>query len=115
VEELDQVDIGGVGAEALLQDEVDRRLQHESVVDGDKADTLVAVPAGLATASNGAVHNIIADQEESLEQLGEPAQDAQVLELLLGQGLLLQKGETGVGDRETTVQLAAGGVDEERL
>lgn len=114
VEELDQVDIGGVGAEALLQDEVDGRLQHESVVDRDKADTLVAVPAGLATASDGAVHNVIADQEESLEQLSEPAQDAQVLELLLGQGLL-QEGETGVGDRETTVQLATGGVDEERL
>lgn len=114
VEELDQVDIGGVGAEALLQDEVDGRLEHESVVDSDKADTLVAVPAGLATAGDGAVHNVIADQEESLEQLGEPAQDAQVLELLLGQGLL-QEGETGVGDRETTVQLAAWGVGEERL
>lgn len=74
----------------------------------------MAVPAGLATASDGAVHNVIADQEESLEQLCEPAQDAQMLELLLGQGLL-QEGETGVGDRETTVQLAAGGVDEERL
>lgn len=73
VEELDEIDVGGVGAEALLQDEVDGRLQHESVVDGDKADTLLAVPAGLATASDRAVHNIIADQEESLEQLGEPA------------------------------------------
>jgi hypothetical protein len=74
----------------------------------------VAVPAGLATASDGAVHNVIANQEESLEKLGEPAQDAQVLELLLGQGLL-QEGETGVGNRETTFQPAAGGVDEERL
>lgn len=74
----------------------------------------MAVPAGLATASNGAVHNVIADQEEGLEQLGEPAQNAQVLELLVGQGLL-QKGETGVGDGETAVELAAGNVDIEGL
>jgi hypothetical protein len=74
----------------------------------------MAVPAGLATASDGAVHNIIADQEESLEQLGEPAENAQVLELLLGQGLL-KEGETGVGDGETTVKLATRGVDKQRL
>jgi hypothetical protein len=114
VEELDEVDVGGVGLEALLEDEVDGRLEHESVVDGNETDTLLAVPAGLATASDRAVHNIIANEEESLEQLGEPAQDAEVLELLLGQGLL-QEGETGVGDRETAVELATGGVREQRL
>lgn len=114
VEELDEVDVGGVGLEALLQDQVDGGLQHEGIVDGDEANTLVAIPAGLATASDGAVHDIIADQEESLEQLGEPAQNAQVLELLLGQGLL-QEGETGVGDGETTVELATGGVGKQRL
>jgi hypothetical protein len=37
-----------------------------------------------------------------------------VLELLLGQGLL-QEGETGVGDRETAVELATGGVGKQRL
>jgi hypothetical protein len=104
MEELDDVDVGGVGAEALLEDKVDGSLEHEGVVDGDEADTLVAVPAGQATAGNGAIHKIIADEEESLEELGEPAQDAQVLELLIGQGLL-QEGESGVGDREAAVQL----------
>jgi hypothetical protein len=37
-----------------------------------------------------------------------------VLELLLGQGLL-QEGETGVGYREATVELATGGVGKQRL
>lgn len=88
MEELDDVDVGGVGAEALLEDEVDGPLEHEGVVDGDQADTLVAVPAGQTTAGDGAIHEVIADEEESLEELGEPPQDAQMLELLIGQGLL---------------------------
>jgi hypothetical protein len=88
MEELDDVDVGGVGAEALLEDKVDGPLEHEGVVDGDQADTLVAVPAGQTTAGDGAIHKVIADEEESLEELGEPPQDAQMLELLIGQGLL---------------------------
>jgi hypothetical protein len=48
----------------------------------------VAVPARLATTSDRAIHHVIADQEESLEQLGQPTQDAEMLELLVGQGFL---------------------------
>lgn len=114
MEELDDIDVGGVRAEALLQDEVDSPLQHEGVVDGDQTNTLVTVPAGQATTGNGTVHKIIADQEEGLEQLGEPAQDAQVLELLVGQGLI-QEGESGVGDGEATVELSAGDIGVQRL
>lgn len=114
VEELDNVDIGRVGAEALLQDEVDGRLEHEGIIDGDQVDTLMAIPTGLAATGNGAVHKIIADEEESLEELSEPAQDAQVLELLFGQGLL-QEGEAGIGDGEAAVELAARNIDVQGL
>lgn len=114
VEELDDVNVGGVRAETLLEDEVDSRLQHEGVVDGDLADTFMTVPAGFATTGDRGVHHIITDQEESLEQLSHPAQDAEVLELLLGQGLL-QESKAGVRDRETTVKLTAGNIDVERL
>lgn len=114
VEELDHVNVGGVRAEALLEDEVDTRLQHESVVDSDQTDTLVAVPAGLATAGDGGVHHVVADQEESLEQLSHPTQDAEVLELLVGQGLL-QESKAGIRDREATVELTAGNIDIEGL
>jgi hypothetical protein len=69
----------------------------------------MAVPAGLTTAGDRAVHNIIANQEESLKQLGHPSQDAKVFELLSAQGLLEQR-ETGIGDRKTTVKLATGDV-----
>jgi hypothetical protein len=74
----------------------------------------VAVPARLTTTGDGAVHQIIADQEEGLQELGEPAQDAQVLELLVGQGLL-QEGETGVGYGQTAVELATGDIDVQGL
>lgn len=114
VEELDEVDVGGVGAEVLLQDNVDAGLEQEGVVDGDQTDSLVLVPAGLATTGDGAVHDVVTDQEEGLEQLGEPAQQTEVLELLIGQGLL-QESETGVGDGETTVELSTGDVDVEGL
>jgi len=96
VEELDDVDIRRVGAEALLQNHVDGRFKHEGIVDGDQTDTLLTVPARQTTAGNRAIHQVVADQEESLQQLSEPAQNAQVLELFVVQGLL-EEGETGIG------------------
>lgn len=114
VEELNEVNVGGVGTEALLEDEVDSRLQHESIVDRNQADLLLAVPARLTTTGDRAVHDIIAYQEESLEKLSKPAQNAQILELLFGQGLL-QEGDTGIGAGKTAVQLAAGDIDVEVL
>lgn len=114
VEELDQVNVGGVRAEALLEDKVDGGFQHEGIVDGNEADALLAVPAGLTTAGDGAVHNIITHQEESLQKLGEPTQDAQVLELFIGEGLL-QEGKASIGNRETPVQFATRSVNIERL
>lgn len=72
----------------LLEDNVDAGLEHERVIDGDEAHSGVAVPARLATTSDRAIHHIIADQEESLEQLGQPTQETEMRELLVGQGLL---------------------------
>lgn len=110
VEQLDKVDVGGVGAEVLLQDDIDSGLEHEGIVDSDHAHSVLAVPAGLTTAGDGAVHHVIADQEESLEQLSKPAQSAEVFELFIVERLL-QKSQTGVGNGETTVQFSTGDVD----
>ena len=110
VKQLDEVDVGGVRAEVLLQNDIDSRLKHEGIVVGDHAHTVLAVPAGLTTTGDGAVHHVITDQEESLEQFSEPAQSAEMFELFIVEGLL-QESQTGVRDGETTVQLSTGDVD----
>ena len=109
VEKFEEVDVGRVRAEVLLEDHIDSGLEHEGVVDGDQTDSVLAVPAGLATTGDGAVHNVIADQEESLKQLSEPAQGAEVLELLISERLF--QSQTGVGDGETAIQLSTRDID----
>ena len=114
VEEIDEVGVGGVRAEVLLKNDINRRFEQEGIVNGDQTDTFLTVPAWLTTTGDRAVHNVVADQEESLEKLGEPSQNAEVFELFLGQGLL-QKSQAGVGTGKTTVQLSTGNVDIEGL
>jgi len=114
MEQLEEINVGGVRAEVLLQDDIDSGLEHEGVVDGDHAHSVVAVPAGLTTTGDGAVHHVIADQKESLKQLREPAQSAEVFELFIVERLL-HESQTGVGDGETTVELPTGDVDIDRL
>lgn len=94
----------------LLEDNIDSGLEHKGIVDGNQTDTLLTVPTGLATTSDGAIHHVITDQEESLEQLCEPAQSAEVLELFIVEGLL-EKSQTGIGNGETAIQLSTGGID----
>lgn len=98
----------------LLQDNVNAGLEHESVVNGNEAYTVMAVPAGLTTTGDRAIHHIIADQEEGLEKLRKPAQGTQLLELLIIETGSLQS-QTGVRDGETTVQLSARHVNVEGL
>lgn len=114
MEELHKVDVRGVRTEMFLENDVDTGFQHESVVDCDHAHALLAVPTGLATSSDGAVHDVVTNEEEGLQKLREPAQHAEVLELLVCQGLL-EKSQAGIRNGETTVQLAARSVDIERL
>lgn len=52
VEQFNQVDVGRVGAELFLEDDIDTGLEEEGVVNGDQTDTLVTIPAGLATAGD---------------------------------------------------------------
>lgn len=114
VEQLHEVNVGRVRAELLLQDVVDRGLEHEGVVDRNHAHSLLPVPAGLTTARDRAVHDVVRDQEEGLQELRQPAQGGKVFELLLVQGPLEER-KAGVRDGEAAVELAAGGVGVEGL
>lgn len=55
------------------QENVYGALEHEGVIDGDHADARLAVPTRLASPGDGAVHNVVGDEEEGLEELNHPS------------------------------------------
>lgn len=110
VEELDELDVAGVVAEELLEDHVDARLEDEGVVDGDHADSFLAVPAGLAAAGDAAVHDVVGDEEEGLEELRHPAEGGRLEVFVLGQGAA-EDDRGGVGDGHAAVAFSAERVD----
>lgn len=114
VEELDELDVAGVVAEVLLEDDVDAGLEQERVVDGDHADALLAVPTGLAAARDAAVHDVVGDEEEGLEELRHPAQRGSLEVFLLSQRSAQDDGDR-VGDRHAPVAFPAEGVGLEVL
>lgn len=114
MEELKKVNIGRVGAEELLEESVDDGLEHESIVDGDHTNTILAVPAGLATAGDAAVHNVVGDEEEGLEELSHPAKSGRSKVLFLGERFVEQERD-GVGNRHAAVAFSAKRVDLEVL
>lgn len=106
VEELEHVGVGGVGAEVLLEEDVEGHFEHEGVVDGDGADARFAVPAGLAAARDGGVHDVVRDEEEGLQELREPAEGGGVEVFGRGEGAGEEEGG-GVGDGEAAVAFPA--------
>ena len=115
VEELEQVDVRRVGAEVLLQQDVDGRFEHEGVVDGDHADARLPVPARLPAPRERGVHDVVRDEEEGLEELCHPPQGGGCVEGGRGEGG--GRGEEGgsIEDGDAPVGFAAEGVVVERL
>lgn len=114
VEDLEEAGVGRVGAEVLGEEDVDGGFEHEGVVDGDHADFGELVPARLAAAGLGAVHDVVGDEEEGLQELGEPAEGGGVEELFFGEGPREEDGG-GVDDGHAAVAFAAHGVVVEGL
>jgi hypothetical protein len=103
-----------VAAEVLLEQDEDGGLEHESVVDGDHTDVGGEVPAGLAAAGLGRVHDVVGDEEEGLQQLDHPAERGG-LEVLLLSELTSEEQLGGVNDRQAAVALAANDIVVEGL
>ena len=78
MKQLDEVEVAPSLPEVLFQDDEDGRFQHEGVVDGDHADLRHAVPAWTPSARLGRVHDVVADEEERLQQLRTPSQRRRV-------------------------------------
>ena len=109
MEEFEEFDVGRVRFEVFFQEDVDAGFVQEGVVDGDHADAGFFVPAGLAAARDAAVHYVVGDEEEGLEELGEPAEGGGCLVLAGVEGLFEEEGG-GVGDGEAAVEFASHGV-----
>jgi hypothetical protein len=67
VEEFNKVNIVGRSLEVFLQQNVDSGFKDEGIVDGNASNIWHQVPARRATTSLGAIHDIVGDQEHSLE------------------------------------------------
>jgi hypothetical protein len=67
MEKIKEIDVVGLRAEVNLEETINCSLEHEGVVDGDHANFWNAVPARLSTPSNGSIHYIVRDEEESLK------------------------------------------------
>ena len=98
----------------FLEEYVDGRFEHEGVVDGDHAHSRFAVPAWLAAARYGCVHYVVRDEEEGLQELGQPAEGCGVEVFGRGEGAGEEVGG-GVGDGEAPVAFPAEGVVVEGL
>ena len=99
--------------EVLLQQHVDGPLEHERVVDRDVAHVRPPEPARLPAPRVRRVHHVVADQEEGLQQLDQPAERAGGFEVWgVGEcdGCVLEQEGDGVRDREAAVAFSANGV-----
>lgn len=114
MEKLDKIDVGRVGAEVLLEKGVNGGFKHESVVDSYHANTLLAVPTGLATAGNTRIHDVVGNEKEGLEKLRHPAKRSSLEILLFGKRLLEEEGDR-VRDGHAAVAFSTERVDFERL
>ena len=74
LEKLDHIHVAGMLSKVFLEKGVDGHFQHEGIVYGDHAYARFAVPARLAAAGDGGVHYVVRDEEECLQELGEPAE-----------------------------------------
>lgn len=66
MEELKKVNIIALLSKMVLDNVVNRRLEHKRVVDSDKPDFMVLVPAWLPSTGDGSIHNIVGNEEERL-------------------------------------------------
>ena len=70
VEELEKLYVCRVRFEVFFEEYVDAGFEHEGVIDGNHAYFGFLVPAGLAPTRDAAVHHVVGDEEEGLQELG---------------------------------------------
>ena len=114
MEEFENGEVGRVSAEVGPEKEINATFKHEGVVDGDHADLWPAVPARLRAARVRCVHDVVGDEEEGLEEFGQPAQGGRV-GVFMGRERAGEQVGGGVGDGEAAVVFPAEGIVGEGL
>jgi hypothetical protein len=109
MEQLQRINVPLLRSEIFLEENVDACLEHEGVVDSNHTDIGHEVPARKSSAGFGRVHNIIADEEESLEELDHPAQGCRFERLIFGE-VAAKKQFCSVYDGDSAIVFAALGV-----
>ncbi|SRR6266702_4522013 len=66
LQKINDVNVNWFRAEVLADHLEDRPFHNERIVNGPKADTILAVPAGLATTGDARVHNVITNEKIGL-------------------------------------------------
>ena len=66
VEELEKVNVIALLSKIILDEVVNRGLEHERVINRDEPDFRVLIPAWLPSTGDGGIHDIVRDEEERL-------------------------------------------------
>lgn len=107
-------------SEIFLQKDVDARFKNEGIIDSNHTNALSLIPTGLSTTSDGCVHDIIRNQEESLKlqikckyillfpfyttyEFNKPTKDGGLEDIVFSDWFSLQD-TNSVDNRDTTVQ-----------
>ena len=109
MKQLHKIDIGRMLTEIFLEEHIDGRLEHEGVVDGDHADVGHAEPARGAAAGVRGVHDIVRNEEEGLQEFGQPAEGGEVSVLCGVEGAAEEDGG-GIDRGQAAIELAIGSV-----
>jgi hypothetical protein len=72
--EFDEVEFDGGFGEVLFEQEIDKALENERVIDSVQSDVFEFVPTGLTAPSDGPVHYVVRHQERRLQNLDTPRQ-----------------------------------------
>lgn len=67
MEQFDEFNIIICVSEIFFQKDVDARFKNEGIIDSNHTNAFSLIPTGLSTTSDGCVHDIIRNQEESLK------------------------------------------------
>mmetsp|Transcript_13850 Transcript_13850/g.28584 ORF Transcript_13850/g.28584 Transcript_13850/m.28584 type:complete len:397 (+) Transcript_13850:60-1250(+) len=97
-----------VVSKVSLEDLEDKGLNGDGIVDGNVPGIPDAlVPAGFSPAGYGRIHNVVGNQQPGLKPLNGPSQYGQLAELVVGDFVCSQNGNTTFHNHQSAVHLSS--------